>query len=141
LRLTGEAQAGYTSIAQIAEGESIPERYLEQIFLLLKNAGILSSKAGPGGGYRLRKAPGEITLLEVVRLVDGPVAPVRCVSHTAYEKCPQEATCALRPVMNDVRDAIAEILEGITLQKAAEKAGETIAGTGPGEVQPREGEL
>ena len=109
----------YMSIAELAEREAVPQRYLEQIFLALKNAGIISSKAGARGGYRLRKSPREIRLLEIVRLVDGPVAPVRCVSHTAYEKCPHEARCALRPIMEEVRDSIAEILEGITLEKAA----------------------
>lgn len=113
----------YTSIAEITEGSDIPSRYLEQVFLQLKNAGVLSSKAGPGGGYRLRREPGEITFLEVIRLVDGPVAPVRCVSHTAYEECPHEGDCALRPIMSDVREAIAGILAGLTLEDACRRAG------------------
>jgi len=113
----------YTSIAEITEDSDIPARYLEQVFLHLKNAGVLSSKAGPGGGYRLRREPSRITLLEIVRLIDGPVAPVRCVSRTAYEPCPHEGDCALRPVMSDVRDAIAEILSGLTLEDACKRAG------------------
>jgi len=113
----------YTSIAEITEGSDIPARYLEQVFLHLKNAGVLSSKAGPGGGYRLRREPRRINLLEIVRLVDGPVAPVRCVSRTAYEPCPHEDDCALRPIMSDVRDAIAGILSGLTLEDACKRAG------------------
>ena len=119
------AQGGqdYIKIADIADSEDIPARYLEQIFLTLKNSGILSSRVGPGGGYRLRKEPDNVTLGEIVRLIDGPVAPVRCVSQTAYEKCPLEGGCALRPVMKDVRDAIAEILDSITLAEICRRAG------------------
>ena len=121
IALKGEDE--FTSVAEITERSDIPARYLEQVLLQLKNAGVLSSKAGPGGGYRLRRDPGEVTLLEIVRLIDGPVAPVRCVSHTAYEKCPHEDDCALRPIMSDVRDAIAEILAGLTLEDACRRAG------------------
>ena len=121
--MASRREAEYLSIGELATAEDVPMRYLEQIFLSLKNAGVLSSKAGPGGGYRFIKDPGDITLLHIVRLVDGPVAPVRCVSHTAYEKCPHEEDCALRPVMNDVRDAIAEILDSITLEDACRRAG------------------
>ena len=109
----------YLSIAEVAKAEDIPVRYLEQVFLVLKNAGILSSKSGPSGGYKLRRDPGEIRLVEIVRVVDGPVAPARCVSHTAHEGCPMEGRCKLRPVLAEVRDAIAGILESVTLARAA----------------------
>ncbi len=112
---------GYHNIATIAREEDIPLRYLEQVFLALKNAGILSSKSGPMGGYKFRRAPSEINLVDIVRTIDGPVAPTRCVSHTAYEKCPRESVCALRPVLSDVRDAIAEILKSITLADACKR--------------------
>jgi len=112
----GEA---YSSIAEIAKVEDIPVTYLEQVFLVLKNAGILSSKSGPSGGYKLRRDPREIRLVDIVRVIDGPVAPARCVSHTAHEACPHEARCKLRPVLAEVRDAIAEILESVTLARAA----------------------
>ncbi len=115
------AQAGegeYTNIAHIAEKCSLPAPYLEQVLLQLKKAGVLSSKTGPGGGYRLRQPASEVTLLEIIRIVDGPVAPVRCVSMTAYERCSCEEDCSLRPIMSEVRDAIAGILDGLTLEDA-----------------------
>ncbi len=134
--MASRGEAGYQSIAEIAGAEEIPLRYLEQVFLSLKNAGVLSSKSGPSGGYKLRKLPSEISLVEVVRIIDGPVAPARCVSHTAYEKCPREAVCALRPVLDDVRNAIAEILRSMTLEdvaKRARPASEAGGGAGAGE--------
>jgi len=118
---------GYQSLAPIAEEEDIPLRYLEQVFLHLKNAGVLSSKSGPNGGYRLRRPPSEISLVEIVRIIDGPVAPARCVSQTAYEKCPREGKCSLQPVLLEVRDAIAGILEGMTLESVARRAGSLSA--------------
>jgi Rrf2 family protein len=123
-------KAGYHNIAEIAKAEDIPSRYLEQIFLALKNAGILSAKSGPNGGYRLQKPPSEIKLLDIVRLVDGPVAPARCVSRTAYEKCAREGVCALRPVLSDVRDAIAKVLDSISLEDVCRKA-QLRSGGGP----------
>ena len=117
-----EERPGYYSIQEIASAEDIPFHYLEQIFIALKNAGILAAKSGPSGGYRLRKDPAEVSLIDIVRLIDGPVAPARCVSRTAYEKCPREAVCALRPVLSDVRDAIAAILDSISLEDVCRKA-------------------
>jgi Rrf2 family protein len=121
IRMAANPTAGYHSIADLAAAEDIPLRYLEQIFLALKNAGILSAKSGPKGGYRLQRDPSDITLIDVVRLIDGPVAPARCVSRTAYEKCPRESVCALRPVISDVRDAIAAVLESITLESVCKR--------------------
>ena len=122
IRMGLEKRDGYYSIADIARAEEIPAKYLEQIFTALKNAGILSAKPGPSGGYRFRKAPAEITLIDIVRLIDGPVAPARCVSRTAYEACPREKVCALRPVLSEVRDAIAAILDSITLEEVIRRA-------------------
>jgi len=105
------------TIKDIAEQENIPSKFLEQILLSLKNAGILQSKMGVGGGYYLARPADKITLGEIKRVLDGPIAPIRCVSHMAYEPCgcPDEATCGLRLVMKDVRDAIAKILDETTL--------------------------
>lgn len=107
-----------TQIKELAEIESIPIKYLEQILLALKNAGFLNSKKGVGGGYYLAKKPAEINLGQIVRVLDGPLAPIRCVSQMAYEPCdcPDERTCGLRMVMREVRDAIAEILEKTSLE-------------------------
>jgi Rrf2 family protein len=104
-------------IREIAEREKIPSKFLEQILLALKNAGLLQSKMGAGGGYHLAKAPAEISLGQIVRVLDGPLAPVNCVSQMAYEPCgcPDEATCGLRLVMGDVRNALSELLDGTSL--------------------------
>lgn len=104
-------------IKDISSRENIPTKYLEQILLALKNAGMLQSKMGFGGGYYLAKPPSEINLGYIVRVLDGPLAPIRCVSQMAYEPCdcPDEQTCGLRMVMGDVRNAIAGILDNTTL--------------------------
>lgn len=104
-------------IKEISERENISSKFLEQILLTLKNAGLLHSKMGLGGGYYLAKPPGEITLGQIFRTLDGPLAPVKCVSQMAYEPCgcPDEQTCGLRLVMLDVRNAIANILDNTSL--------------------------
>jgi Rrf2 family protein len=104
-------------IREIAEREQMPAKFLEQILLSLKNAGLLHSKMGVGGGYHLAKAPSDISLGQIVRVLDGPLAPVKCVSQMAYEPCgcPDEETCGLRLVMADVRNAIADLLDGTSL--------------------------
>jgi Rrf2 family protein len=104
-------------IKEIAQREQISAKFLEQILLTLKNAGLLHSKMGVGGGYYLAKPPKEITLGQIFRTLDGPVAPIRCVSQMAYEPCgcPDEETCGLRLVMGDVRNAIANILDNTSL--------------------------
>jgi len=104
-------------IKEIAERQHIPSKFLEQILLTLKNAGLLHSRMGVGGGYYLAKPIDEISLGHIFRVLDGPLAPIGCVSHMAYEPCgcPDEKTCGLRLVMLDVRNAIADILDGTTL--------------------------
>ncbi len=105
---------GLRQIRDIVREEAIPEKFLEQILVVLKNAGLIQSKRGIGGGYFLSKAPDEISLGEVIRLIDGPLAPLGCVS-AKHEKCPREVTCGLRSVMLDVSNATAEILDHVTL--------------------------
>jgi Rrf2 family protein len=104
-------------IKEISLREQISTKFLEQILLTLKNAGMLHSKMGVGGGYYLARSAGEITLGQIFRVLDGPVAPVKCVSQMAYEPCgcPDEETCGLRLVMGDVRNAIVDILDQTTL--------------------------
>lgn len=104
-------------IKEISEREQISSKFLEQILLALKNAGLLHSKMGIGGGYYLARPASEITLGQIFRVLDGPVAPIRCVSQMAYESCgcPDEETCGLRLVMGDVRKAIADILDNTSL--------------------------
>lgn len=104
-------------IKEISEREQISPKFLEQILLTLKNAGLLHSKMGVGGGYYLAKPASEITLGQIFRVLDGPVAPIKCVSQMAYEPCgcPDEETCGLRLAMSDVRNAIANILDNTSL--------------------------
>ncbi len=110
-------------IQEISRRQNIPKRFLEQILNDLKSAGIVESKRGVTGGYRLRRAPQEITLAEIVRHIEGPLAPVSCVSERFYEKCscPDESRCAIRSVMKDVREAVVEIMERTTLLELLER--------------------
>lgn len=120
--LTRYGAEGPVLIADIAESESIPKKFLDAILLELKNRGFLSSKKGKGGGYTLAKSPEKIMVGDIVRVLDGPLAPVPCVSRTAYrrcEDCHDEVTCAIRAVMGEVRDAIAGILDNTTLAEMA----------------------
>jgi Rrf2 family protein len=104
-------------IKEISQREQISPKFLEQILLTLKNAGFLHSKMGVGGGYYLARPASEITLGQIFRVLDGPVAPIKCVSQMAYESCgcPDEETCGLRLVMSDVRNAVADILDHTSL--------------------------
>ena len=100
-------------ISKIAEEEKIPKKFLEQILLDLRNAGLLYSKKGAGGGYSLNKDPKEIFLVQVMRITDGPIAMVPCASHNFYhrcEECKQETTCGIKSVFVEVRDATLKIL-------------------------------
>jgi len=120
--LTRHGQDGPVLIADIAEAENIPKKFLDAILLELKNRGFLSSKKGKGGGDTLAKPRQNIEVGDIVRVLDGPLAPVPCVSRTAYrrcEDCRNETTCAIRAVMGEVRDAIAGILDNTTLADMA----------------------
>ena len=105
-------------IADLARQERIPQKFLEAILLDLKKHGILQSQKGKGGGYLLGRDPRRIVFGEVVRMFDGPLAPVPCASQTAYVRCadcPDEAACGVRLIMKEVRDATARVLDGTTL--------------------------
>jgi len=119
----GEDSLPVVQIKEISDREKISPKFLEQIMLTLKNSGLLHSKMGVGGGYYLARPPSEITLGQIVRVLDGPVAPIKCVSQMAYEPCgcPDEATCGLRLVMGDVRNAIAQILDNTSLADVAKR--------------------
>ncbi len=105
-------------IATLARDERIPLKFLEAILLELKTHGFVDSRKGRHGGYRLRRAPAEITIGSVVRTLEGPLAPLPCASETAFrpcEECDDAMLCGTRMVMRDVRDAIATILDRTTL--------------------------
>jgi len=116
--LAKEYQKGPVLISDIVKAEKMPQKFLEHILLSLKNHGILESKRGKGGGYLLGRDPRQIMLGSVIRVLEGPLAPVPCVSQTAYHKCEEckdESCCGIRFVMKDVRDAIANILDNTSL--------------------------
>ncbi|RAU23362.1 transcriptional regulator [Paramagnetospirillum kuznetsovii] len=116
---------GTALIADIAQAEHIPRKFLDVILLELKNQGFLASKKGKGGGYTLARPADTIAVGDIVRVLDGPLAPVRCVSRLSYRRCDDctdEAACAVRAIMQDVRDAIAAILDTTMLAAMATRA-------------------
>jgi len=118
LVLAKEYGQGPVLISDIAQREDIPRKFLELILLELKNQGILQSKKGKGGGYSLACEPQAVSVGHVIRVLDGPIAPLPCVSRTAYRRCAEcrdERTCGIRMVMKDVRDATANIIDSTTL--------------------------
>jgi len=125
LRLALEAERRPILIEDLSEHERIPRKFLEAILLDLKHRGIVQSRKGRGGGYFLARKPNDITLGEVVRALDGPLAAVPCVSQTAYlpcDDCPDEDACAVRLAMKEVRDATARILDRTSLLTANARA-------------------
>src|SRR6266566_2894197 len=111
-------------IRTIAEQQNIPKRFLEQILNDLKSAGFVQSKRGVAGGYRLARRPEEISIAQVIRHIEGALAPVSCVSERFYEKCscPDESRCPIRSVMKEIRDAIVQIAERVTLAELCERS-------------------
>lgn len=107
---------GLLTIGELAERNNIPKKYLEQILLLLKGAGYVRSVRGIGGGYKLAQAPGEISIAEVIRLIDGPLAPIGSVSEYFYECTPTEQNDKLLALFKDVRDYTADLLEKTTFK-------------------------
>ena len=116
--LTEEYGKGPVLIATISTRENIPKKFLEAILLELRNHGILQSQKGKGGGYLLRVGPERVNLAQVIRIIDGPIAPTPCVSLNFYvrcDDCTDEETCTIRPVMQQVRDANLSVYETTTL--------------------------
>lgn len=122
LYLVEEGRGAPVQIARIAETQQVPRKYLELIMLDLKKAGIVASMRGPTGGYRLVKAPEDVSFGDVIRIMDGPIALVPCASVHFYSNCGDchdEATCAIRKVLAMVRESSVGILEGTSLADAA----------------------
>jgi len=115
---------GPVLIATLAKEEAIPIKFLELILLDLKGSGLLSSKSGKGGGYRLSRPPASITMGSLIRTMEGPLAPLPCASETAYrpcEDCEDIESCGTRIIMRQVRDAIADVLDRTTLADLLER--------------------
>jgi Rrf2 family protein len=109
-------------VGELVEKERLPVKFLEQILTQLRTAGYIETKRGKAGGYALAKHPKEIRFGQVIRLIDGPLAPIACVSQMSYERCtcPDEDHCGLRMLMMDVRNAIARILDRYVLADVVE---------------------
>jgi Rrf2 family protein len=136
MRLSKKAEYALRALAAMARGrrswpihelsaqERIPVKFLEQILLALRHAGLLASKRGVGGGYALVKGPAEITLGEIIRALDGPLAPVPCAAEKPAEacSCPDPRTCPVRLMMSDFRRETAAWLEARTLEDLARLA-------------------
>ena len=122
LGIAAEVGRSLVQVTELAESEQLPVKFLEQILQLLKEAGLVASARGKFGGYRLARPAGRIAIGQVVRLIDGPLAPIGCVSQTAYAKCscPDETHCGLRMLMLDVRNAISGILDRHSLADVVE---------------------
>lgn len=119
LELSTEEGVGSLSVHDLANRTGISSKYLEQIMTRLRGAGLVRSHRGVYGGYDLARPPDELTVGEVVRLMDGPLAPSACASQSAHVpcptyRCPSEANCVLRGLWTDVRDAIADVLDKTT---------------------------
>ena len=130
IMLATNANGGPQQIAAIAEAQSVPRKFLELILLDLKRAGLVESARGRTGGYRLARAPRDISFGEVIRYLEGPLALVPCASATRYAPCgdcTDEATCAIRRAMIAVREETARILDEFTLEHAVCGEDEAIA--------------
>jgi len=109
---------GPVLIATLSKEEGIPIKFLELILLDLKSAGLLQSKKGPRGGYSISRDPSTITVGALIRVMEGPLAPLPCASETAFracEECQDVESCGTRIIMRQVRDAIANVLDQTTL--------------------------
>ncbi len=116
---------GPIPLASLAARNRLPAKFLEQIMATLKHAGIVRTTLGTHGGYGIAAQPSSVSIGRIVRLLDGALAPLQCVSLRYYEpcSCPDETTCSLRDVMIDVRDSILEILDKETLADLAARTG------------------
>jgi Rrf2 family protein len=122
LHLVEHARDRTVQLGDIAQMQVIPRKYLEFIMVDLKKAGLVISRRGPGGGYVLARPPEQISFVEVIRAIDGPIALVPCASENFYARCGDchdEATCAIRRVLARVRDSAVDILENTSLADAA----------------------
>ncbi|MDR3692054.1 MAG: Rrf2 family transcriptional regulator [Fimbriimonas sp.] len=123
LDLSIEFDKGPIQIQDIAERQNIPVKFLQQILVALKMTGFVQSRKGPGGGYSLAVPPQEITLGAVIRAMDGPIAPISCVSVTKFSECgcPNPEVCSLRLAFKEARDAIADVLDHTNFANLTEK--------------------
>ena len=118
--------AKYFQIHEISASQDIPLKFLEQIMLILKNAGYLKSLRGKNGGYSIAKKPEDIKLGEILRLIDGPISPIACVSRSNHNSCNFEERCVLQPIWAEVGSAISNIVDNITFKDLAKREYELL---------------
>lgn len=119
LSLLAQNEKKMLSGKAIAKAADVPQKFLEAIMLQLKHEGLVDSKRGIFGGYFLKVPARDITLGSLIRIIDGPLAPIRCASQSAYQKCDDcvdETSCSIRKVMVEVRNAIADVLDNKTIR-------------------------
>ena len=136
LALTLE-DGGPLKLEELARRTAVPQSVLEQVMPTMRTAGIVRSERGPSGGYRLNKQPDEITLERIVRVFQGPLAPISCATRHNPEPCAMSVGCSLRGVWEDVRDATIQLLGGVTFADLAARAGgpwvdASLLGSAPG---------
>lgn len=125
IHLAGTPSGQPVLIADLAKGENIPKKFLEFILLSLRKGGLLQSRIGKGGGYTLALPASKITIGSIVRILEGDIAPVQCLSTTNYtrcEECQDEATCGIRLTMADVNTALSTVLDNLTLADMIERS-------------------
>lgn len=128
LSALAQADGARLQARTLAERSGTPEKFLEAILVELRDAGLVDSRRGPSGGHALAKPAARIMLGDVIRVIDGPLAPVRCASVTAYKACPEcpdPDACGLRAVMREARDALSRVLDGVSVDALA--TGEALA--------------
>ena len=118
--LAGRPPGTATSVAEIAAAQAIPPRFLELILKDLKKAGVVDSRRGPQGGYMLLRSPSEVTVGDIVRLVDGPLRPVKCIAGGG-EHCPLRGGCVFEDLWTATGDAVSGVLDKATLQHLLDK--------------------
>ena len=116
-------QSGSLKLEELARRTAVPPSVLEQVMPILRTAGLVRSERGRAGGYRLNKAPEEITLERVVRLFQGQLAPIGCATRHQPEPCPMTVGCSLQEVWAEIRDATISLLGGVTFADLAKRAG------------------
>lgn len=107
-------KGGVIPLIEISKRQDIPLQYLEQIMLVLKNAGYVTSKRGIGGGFALMRSPQQITIGEIVRLIEGPIEPIVCGKKKHDSSCGEEHCCAFREVWVEVTEAISALVDSVT---------------------------
>lgn len=125
MNLARNLERGQVLISELARDENIPKKFLEAILLTLKNGGILSSRIGKGGGYSLSVAPRVLTVGRIVKILEGDLAPVSCLSGTnpvCCDECDDVASCGIRLVMADVQSAMNSVLDTVTLAEMVERS-------------------